>query len=95
MRRHLVTFAVLAASAFLTGCSSGKLETRAYTVRNQAEHKLIAAKLNEWTGRRVLGLEMQASDDEQVLVAATPRVHRDIEAVIDDARNKAQAARRD
>ena len=95
MRQHIVTLAVLAAFASLTGCSSGKLETRAYTVRNQAERKLIEAKLNEWTGRRVLGLEMQESDDKQVLVAATPRVHRDIEAVIDDARNKAQAARQD
>jgi hypothetical protein len=75
------------------GCASGKLETRAYTVRNEAERKLIQAKLNEWTERQVWGLKMQESDEQQVLVAATPRVHRDIETVIDDARDKAREAR--
>jgi hypothetical protein len=92
VHRRVWSLAVLPV-LFAVGCSSGKLETRAYTVRNDGEQKLIEAKLNQWTEDGILGLQMQASDDQQVLVSATPRVHRDIEAVIDDARNKAKAAR--
>lgn len=94
MRRHISSFVSLLLLASAIGCASTKLDTRAYTVRNETEKKLIAAKLNEWTEQGILGLTMQDSDEKQVLVTGTRRVHRDIDEVIADARDKARAAQR-
>ena len=84
---------VLTCAVIAAGCASGETETRAYTLRNQSERDIVAAKLNQANAKAdVASMAMESRGGDQYLVAATPTVHRAIERLVEDARKKQAGA---
>ena len=76
------------------GCSAKGTETRLYTLRSQAEFDMVAARLNQANQDDGIAQNaMEPRENQQALVAATPRTHRAIEALLADTRRKESAAR--
>ena len=80
---------------FLTvGCASQRTETRVYTLRSQAEFDMVAARLNQANqDDGIVQNVIEPRENQQALVAATPRTHQAIESLLADARRKETAAR--